>query len=139
VEGAAATEVGNLLVAVPSLAALAGCVVGVRSAGGDWRSRAFAAGVVIPALVMGAVVASTHARGVHVDRYIEGIVVGALFVGAAPFAVYHWVGRVLTRRPVLVGVVWLATLAPLYYALFFAYLVAIALAHCPPGSYECPV
>jgi hypothetical protein len=138
-EGARATEVGDLLVAVPGLAGLAGCVAGVRHSGREWRNPVFAAGMLVPALIMGVIVASTHAKGVHTDRYLEGVLVGAMLVGAAPFAAYYWLGRVLSRRPVVVGVLWLATLAPLYYLEFFAYIIAIGLAHCPPGSYECPV
>ena len=98
----------------------------------------FVTAVAWTALVI-AFVVSTHDPEVSSGSYAGGIAVGAVFGGLLPIAVYHALGRGFARRRGLVTVIWLASLVPFGYFLFFVLFISVDMAGCPPDAYECPL
>jgi hypothetical protein len=78
-----------------------------------------------------------HAPGLSSDRAVEGAVV-AFLASAMPLSLYWLIGGV-SRKLLLVAVVWAVSLAPLYYYALVAALVVVGYTHCGPGSTDCPL
>jgi hypothetical protein len=93
------------------------------------------------AAIVGVVVILVQAResGVETDEFVKGLILGGAALALLPYVAYYSLGRVLGRHRVVLGFVWLASLAPLYYYSFVAFLWALDLVHCPPDAYECPL
>jgi hypothetical protein len=90
-------------------------------------------------VLLAAVASTAHDSGVHTGAYITGLVVGGVGLGALPALFYWSLGRRLEKRPVALGLTWVALAFPLGLYMLFIGLWAAKLVGCPPGAYECPV
>ena len=120
------------LVAIP-------CVMGVALADHPWLNFAAVVGVVLWTAVGVAAAAQSYDGDVSTFDVVAGVVVGGVFLGAAPFGAYYGLGRWLARRRIVLAIVVVASLLPLAYYLFVAFVIAVGFIGCPPDSYECPV
>ncbi|SRR5581483_8422989 len=120
---------------------LPGAVAAGASAAGAKRvDRRVAFGVALAAgAALALVTAGERAAGVHEGALIAGVAIAAVFVAILPLIAYYELGRAMLGHRVVLAVLWLLSLVPLYFYLFFAWLAVAAKVSCPPGAYECPV
>jgi hypothetical protein len=121
---------------IPAAAAAGACLVG---ASGRLSQRQALAGALAASLVTALLLTTSHDGGVSTGDYVEGITLGGFLIAGLPLLTYYAIGNRLSKNRVALGVVWLAGLAPLYFYLFFVWIWAVGLVHCPPGAYECPL
>lgn len=124
-----------LPLAASALAALAG-----RALGGLQGPRGWCIGTGVVAaisLAVGLIAYGGHAGDVSAGRAVAG---GALATGvsAVVLGLYFLAGRHL-RRGLGLFLLWLASLAPLYYLSFGALIATLAYTQCLPGASECPL
>jgi hypothetical protein len=121
------------------VAALAGCALGAVAERRDWAHRPPRWAAAIPALIVFLALVDERAAGVSLAPYLLGLTLGTLAIGVAPFLVYLWAGRVLTRYPVLLAIISVVSLVPLYLVLFFVALYTVGWVECAPGASDCPL
>jgi hypothetical protein len=88
-------------------------------------------------VAIGVLVYIGHALDVSSNQALHGAVI-ALLASALALGIYWALGRFVRQRAMLV-VVWVASLVPLYYYAFFAWIAVAAYTQCGPQAYECPV
>jgi hypothetical protein len=100
----------------------------------DWLAIAGAATV---GIVFGVLAATTHVDGVPFEGTVKGVAL-AFALGAVPAYLLYELGRLLSRRPVVLGLVCLALTVPLGFMYFVGWIVVLDYAHCTPDANECP-
>jgi hypothetical protein len=83
-------------------------------------------------------VATWRDPDVPADDFALGLALGAVGFAGLPAGLYFSLGR-FVRNPLVVGGVWLVSLAPLGLYLVLVALMTASLVACPPDAYECPV
>ena len=124
---------------LPAVAIGVATVLGVQLADRpklDWR---VIAGAVAWCVAVLAIAVPERDPEVTDGAFAEGLVLCALLVGVVPYAAYYALGRLLARKRVALGVVWVLSVAPFYYYLFIAWLIVLDRVACGPDDYECPV
>jgi hypothetical protein len=124
---------------VPLLVALSACVAGVRRSEAfrpDWK--AILCGLAF-SLAVAALVFTWRDSEVEGRTVFIGVLIGALSLGAFPAWVYFALGRALAIRRVLLGVLFVASLVPLFVYCVLMLLLVYDLVGCPPDAYECPL
>jgi hypothetical protein len=101
----------------------------------DWLAIG---GAVLVGIVFGVLAATTHVDGVPFSGTVKGVLL-AVALGAVPAYLLYELGRLLSRRPVVLGLVCLALAAPLGFVYFIGWIVVLDYAHCTPDAYECPL
>jgi hypothetical protein len=125
----------HLILAIPILAAIAGSV-----RHGAPRPDAFAAlGAGIVGIGAGVLAATLHDPGVPLGAAIGGVAAAAALLGALPPYLFFVIGRALAGHPITLGVVCLASIAPLAYYYLIGLILVFGAVGCPPDAYECPV
>ena len=96
-------------------------------------------GALLASVVVGVLVATTHKHGVSVADLIAGSVGAGIMLGAVPVCVFFGLGRALARHLVVLPLVCAASAVPVGYYFLIGWIFTLAVTHCPPDAYECPV
>lgn len=124
---------------IPSSLTAAATVVGVARAKAPWPGwRALGAWLAL-IVATGGLFATAREPGVTETSWAGGIVIGSTMVAALPLLIYYGLGRALAGHRIVLAVLWVASMVPLYFFLFWTGILAWGLVHCPPDAYECPV
>jgi hypothetical protein len=78
-------------------------------------------------------------EGVSDGAVASGAVIALFSIGLLPPLFYLAMGWFLARRPVVLAIVWVASLIPVAYYLFLAFIVVVGKVACTPDDYECPI
>jgi hypothetical protein len=101
----------------------------------DWIA---VGGAALVGAVFGVLAATAYETGVSTEDAIKGVAL-AIVVGAFPAYGLYEVGRALASRRVVLGFACLMLTAPLAALYFVGWIFVLALVHCPPDAYECPL
>jgi hypothetical protein len=85
------------------------------------------------------VVAGEHDPEVSGAAFTRGLLIAGGLMALTPWVLYSLLGWLLARHPIVLAIVWAASIVPLYYFEFVVFLLAVGNVGCPPGAYECPV
>ena len=97
-------------------------------------------GVLAVAAALGLTLAlSSHDPDVTTARYVKGILIAVFAVGSLPALAYYAAGRALHRHPVILGVMFVVSLAALYVYLFIGVITVADYVYCTEDAYECPL
>jgi hypothetical protein len=125
----------HLILAIPIAAAIAGSL-----RHGARRPDVFAAvGAGLVGVGAGVLAATLHDPEVPLGDAIGGVAAAALLLGALPPYLFFVIGRALAGHPITLGLVCLASTAPLAYYYLIGSILVFAVVGCPPDAYECPV
>jgi hypothetical protein len=123
-----------VVLVIPFVAAVAGVLRrGARSPDRFALVGAGALGVLFAVLA-----ATTHEMGVPSGDAVQGVVVAAL-LGAVPPYAFFLLGRALAERRITLGLICVVSAVPVTYLYFLGWIIVLALVHCPPDAYECPL
>ena len=128
----------ELLISAPFLVALGACIAGVIRADAfrpDWK---VVLGGMVVSLAVAALVFTWRDAEVEGRTVFIGVLIGALVLGAFPVWVYFALGRALAGHPVVLAVLFVASIAPLYFYCLAMLLLVVDVVGCPPDAYECP-
>ena len=124
-----------LVVGIPVLAAIAGALR--RHATRPDPVALAGAGLV--GIAFAILAATTHEPGVPLEDAVKGVAAAGLLIGALPVYGFFLLGRALANHRVTLGVLCVAGTVPLAYFYLLGWILVLALVHCPPDAYECPV
>jgi len=125
----------HLILAIPTVAAIAGSL----RHGAPRPDPLAAVGAGVVGIGVGVLAASLHDPEVPVGHAIGGAAAAAVLLGALPLYLYFVIGRALAAHPIALGLVCLASIAPLSYYYLIGLILVFAVVGCPPDAYECPV
>ena len=91
------------------------------------------------ALLLVIVVNGDHDPEVSAGGYIRGLLFAAGLMALLPWALYYALARAMVKYPIALALLWAASIVPLYYFQFLAFLLALDGVACPPDAYECPL
>ena len=124
----------------PLLGAAVAAALGARlvaPAARTWRT--LLVGGAVYAVLAVLALAGERGHGVSDGDYVKGLALAGLLFGPVPFAAYFGLGRALARWRWVLVVVFVVSLAALFYYAFFALIATLELVHCGPDAYECPI
>jgi hypothetical protein len=93
----------------------------------------------VAGVALGLLALTAHDPDVPVYEAVEGVALAALLLGALPVYGFFTLGRALAGRRIILVLACLGATLPVAYLYFIGWIAVLALVHCPPDAYECPV
>jgi hypothetical protein len=122
---------------IPGSIGLAVSLIGVRRSGRPGFDLVGASTIALILACATVYAATQHAPNADSRRFIGGLVLAALLGGAAPATAYYGLGRGLARHRVWLGILWAASLVPLFLYMVIVLVWVLDLVTCPPGASGC--
>jgi hypothetical protein len=121
--------------AIPVLAAFAG----VMRSGAERPDRGALVGAGVVGIAFAILATGAHDPAVAALDAVAGVVLAGLVLGTLPVYVYFVLGRALARHRITLALICAASAVPLIYFYLVGWILVLAMVHCPPDAYECPV
>jgi hypothetical protein len=124
---------------VPFLVALAASIAGAARAEREWPDWPALLAILGLTAALAAFVWTWRDDEIRIATVVLGGAFGSLLMATTPLLLYYAMGRALAGRPLVLALVWLASVVPLGCWLFLTVLMTADIVSCPPDAYECPL